>query len=71
MVIEVQPGLVNPALLQSLALKGSPFGIGLAAYKKETKNAKLVRINCAGERFVTTEQSLSHYPDTLLGDPKV
>ena len=40
-------------------------------FRNGTKNAKLVKINCAGEIFVTTELSLSRYPDTLLGDPAV
>ncbi|XP_063676767.1 shaker-related potassium channel tsha2-like isoform X2 [Bolinopsis microptera] len=35
----------------------------------DCKNAKLVKIDCGGEMFITTEQSLSRYPNTLLGDP--
>ena len=40
-------------------------------FRNGTKNAKLIKIDCAGEKFVTTEVSLSRYPDTLLGDPQV
>ena len=43
----------------------------LAVLRVETQNAKLIRIDCGGEKFITTEDSLSRYPNTLLGDPKV
>ncbi|XP_063691869.1 potassium voltage-gated channel subfamily A member 7-like isoform X2 [Bolinopsis microptera] len=42
----------------------------LAVVRVETQNAKLIRIDCGGEKFITTEDSLSRYPNTLLGDPK-
>ena len=30
-----------------------------------------MKINCGGKMFITTAHSLSHYPDTLLGDKTV
>ena len=42
-----------------------------AVIRLETQNAKLVKIDCGGETFITTEASLSRYPNTLLGDPEV
>ncbi|KAL5271801.1 hypothetical protein ACHWQZ_G000111 [Mnemiopsis leidyi] len=52
-----------------LGRKGSEQPIRPPVVRLETHSATLVKINCGGEKFITTEESLSRYPDTLLGDP--
>ena len=42
-----------------------------AVVRLETHDATLVKIDCGGEKFITTEDSLGRYPNTLLGDPAV
>ena len=42
-----------------------------AVVRLETHDATLVKIDCGGEKFITTEDSLGRYPNTLLGDPEV